>query len=85
MGFFDDRYTENQKKYIRFSYEMAISIMLVIALEYAHIAYEEGSADCRIAWEKRDIFYSFDEMNFTDVYIPNTTLDLNMTPINIGS
>jgi hypothetical protein len=67
MALLDKYLTENQKKYIRLAYELAISIMLVISLEMYNAAYAEGSADCKIWMHRQGEFYNFYDVNYTSV------------------
>jgi hypothetical protein len=52
------------KKIVLISYEVAIGIMLYIALRYANQAYDMGASDCndRI----KNMIDIYDKLNFTD-------------------
>lgn len=67
MALLDKYMTDEQKKYVRFAYEMAVSIMLVVALQMYNVAYAEGSADCRISLHKQGEFYNFYDLNYTSI------------------
>jgi len=81
MGFFDDRFTESQKKWIRFSYEMAISLMLVMALKYSSMAHDEGASDCKIAQYKLAEVYGLEDIALSEFAFENTS---PMIPVNIS-
>jgi hypothetical protein len=81
MAILDYMMTENQKKYVRLAYELAISIMLVIALQYASFAYDEGSADCKIFFLKQGHFYGFDDINITTPSLYNYMNNISIREI----
>ena len=78
MGFFDDKLSSKQRKWIRFSYEMGLSIMLVIALKYGNMAFDEGAKLCNEARQEWGKQFGIDG-------IINFTIDVNesiLIPMN---
>ena len=80
MGFYDHKMTENQKKYIRLGYEVAISLMLVFALKWGNMAYYEGGADCNISKYKVAENYGLEDFVTGDIIeMPEINLTTNLT------